>query len=76
VVFQIGVAPRRIDVMTSVEAIAFEDAWPERLEIELEGVSVPVVGRAHFIQGERATGRTKDQSDAEALEENDGNVPE
>ncbi|PSQ93418.1 MAG: hypothetical protein BRD52_01445 [Bacteroidetes bacterium SW_4_67_19] len=49
VVFQIGVAPRRIDVMTSVEAIAFEDAWPERLEVNLEGIPVPVIGRADFI---------------------------
>lgn len=59
VVFQIGVAPRRIDVMTSVEAIAFEDAWPERLEVNLEGIPVPVIGRADFIllsERERAAG--------------------
>ena len=75
VVFQIGVAPRRIDVMTSVEAIAFEDAWPERLEVNLEGIPVPVIGRADFIRNKRATGRTKDQGDAEALEEGDSSAP-
>ena len=67
-VFQIGVAPRRIDLLTSLTGVTFEEAWPEREEIELEGIRIPVIGRAHLIQNKRATGRPKDLADADWLE--------
>jgi hypothetical protein len=44
--------------------------------VNLEGIPVPVIGRADFIRNKRATGRTKDQGDAEALEEGDSSAPE
>jgi hypothetical protein len=66
-VFQIGVSPRRIDILTTIEGVSFDRAWPERLEIELEGVQVPVIGRAHLIENKQALGRSQDKADIERL---------
>lgn len=71
-VFQIGVSPRRIDILTTIEGVRFDDAWPERLEIEVEGVPVSVIGREHFIQNKRALGRSQDLADVERLREEEG----
>lgn len=67
VVLQIGVSPRRIDILTSIDGVEFEEAWEDRMEIELEGVVVPVISRAHFIQNKQATGRAQDLADIERL---------
>ena len=68
VVFQIGVAPRRIDILTSIDAVDFDAAWPERREVEIAGLKVPVIGRRHLLQNKRATGRPQDLADAAWLE--------
>lgn len=44
IVYQIGVAPCRIDIMTSISGVPFEDAWQHRIEIELDGIRLPVLG--------------------------------
>lgn len=67
-VFQIGVAPRRIDVLTSIDGVEFDEAWPEREEIVVEGVRIPLINRRHLIRNKRATGRLKDEADARWLE--------
>ncbi len=67
VVFQIGVSPRRIDILTSIKGVEFESAWADRLEVELEGAVIPVISREHFIQNKRALGRTQDLADVERL---------
>jgi len=66
-VFQIGVSPRRIDILTAIKGVEFEQAWPERLEVEVEGMQLPVIGRRHLIENKRALGRTQDQADLERL---------
>ena len=66
-VFQIGVSPRRIDILTTIEGVRFDDAWPERVEIEVEDVPVSVIGREHFIQNKEALGRPQDRADVERL---------
>jgi hypothetical protein len=66
-VFQIGVSPRRIDILTTIEGVSFDRAWPERLEVELEGVRVPVIGRAYLIENKQALGRSQDKADIERL---------
>lgn len=68
-VFQIGVSPRRIDILTTIEGVQFADAWPDRVEIEVEGVPVFVIGREHFIQNKQALGRSQDLADVERLRE-------
>lgn len=67
-VFQIGVAPRRVDILTSIDGVTFDEAWPERLIIGLEGLSVPVIGRRRLMQNKRAAGRPKDLADLAWLE--------
>ena len=68
VVFQIGVAPRRIDILTSIDGVTFDQAWPQRLTVEMEGLAIPVIGRAHLIENKRAAGRPKDLADLTWLE--------
>jgi len=67
-VFQIGVAPRRIDILTTIDAVDFDAAWSEREEVEVAGLRVPVISRQHLLQNKRATGRPQDQADALWLE--------
>jgi hypothetical protein len=66
-VFQIGVAPGRIDLLTSITGVNFEEAWPHHLEISLDGCSIPILGREEFIKNKRALGRPKDLSDVDAI---------
>jgi hypothetical protein len=67
VVFQIGVVPVRIDVLTSIAGVSFDECWPGRVPGTLGGVDVGVIGRADLIKNKRAAGRTKDLADVEAL---------
>jgi hypothetical protein len=69
IVVQIGLPPYRIDILTGVSGISFDEAWAERVEAAFEGVQAPFIGRAALIRNKRATGRTKDLSDLEALGE-------
>lgn len=72
-VFQIGVQPNRIDLLTSIDGVTFEEAWPNRLEVEIDGIRVPVIGREELARNKRAVGRLRDRADLEALE---GEAPE
>ncbi|MGI9038123.1 MAG: hypothetical protein ACR2GQ_04585 [Gemmatimonadota bacterium] len=67
-VYQIGLPPRRIDILTSITGVAFAEAWDSRRTIELEGLHIPVIGRDHLIRNKRAVGRTRDLADLEDLE--------
>ncbi len=67
-IFQIGVAPQRIDVLTSIDGVEFASAWPSRLEAEIGGLRVPVLSREHLIQNKRAAGRHQDLADLAWLE--------
>jgi hypothetical protein len=71
-VFQIGVAPSRIDLLTGVTGLAFDEAWPTRVSLTLEGVEVPVIGREALIRNKRALGRPRDLADVAELEEESG----
>jgi hypothetical protein len=68
VVYQMGVPPGRIDVLTGLTGITFAEAWPERVHQVLGDMRVPVLGRAAFIRNKRATGRARDLGDIEDLE--------
>ena len=69
IVVQIGLPPRRIDILTSISGVDFEEAWPERVTHDVDGLAVPFLGRAALVRNKRASGRTKDQADLEALGE-------
>jgi hypothetical protein len=67
-VFQIGVAPSRIDILTTIGGVDFVDAWPRRVGVSLWGLTVPVIGREDLVATKRATGREKDLADLADLE--------
>jgi hypothetical protein len=68
-VFQIGVAPRRIDIITGASGLQFNDAFQNSVSIEIEGQQVRIPSIDDLIRNKRASGRTKDLADAEALED-------
>jgi predicted nucleotidyltransferase len=72
-IFQIGVAPRRIDILTSVDGLNFKEAFANSQTIEIEGIPVQVLSTADLIKNKRSTGRTKDLADAETLEKINAN---
>ncbi|MGQ0656728.1 MAG: hypothetical protein ACT4NU_01320 [Chromatiales bacterium] len=67
-VFQIGVAPRRIDILTSIDAVDFEAAWQRRVEIVVDGLPLPILHRHDLIANKRAVGRPQDLADTARLE--------
>lgn len=71
-VFQIGVAPRRIDFLTEIDAVAFDEAWASRRTTDVDGLEVPVLGFDALVRNKRATGRPRDLADAEQLEASRG----
>ena len=70
-VFQIGVPPSRIDILTSISGVSFDQAWPKRTTVLIDTLEVPVLGKEDFIANKRAVGRPKDLSDLNLLEETD-----
>ena len=69
VVVQLGRAPKRIDLLTSIDGVAFEDCWTTRVQIEVDGLVVPFIDAAHLAVNKRAAGRPQDVVDAAALDE-------
>jgi hypothetical protein len=67
-IVQLGVAPNRIDLLTSLTGVTFDEAWDQRVPGELGGIPVAFLSREILIKNKRATGRTQDAADVEALE--------
>jgi hypothetical protein len=61
------VAPNRIDLLTSISGVQFEEAWSSREQGDLDGVPVWFIGRLALLANKEATGRAKDLGDAEEL---------
>jgi hypothetical protein len=68
IVFQMGLPPNRIDLLTSIDGVGFAEAWPARLMTEYGGQALPVIGRTHLVANKRASGRPQDLVDADAIE--------
>lgn len=67
-VFMLGRKPWRIDILTSIAGVTFDEAWQTRVEAELDGErSIWVIGREALIKNKLAAGRDKDLRDVEAL---------
>jgi hypothetical protein len=62
-VFQIGVAPVRIDILAGIDGVTFEDAWPRRVMATLGTSKAPVLSLADLATNKRAAGRPKDLAD-------------
>jgi hypothetical protein len=68
ITFQIGVSPRRIDLLTEITGVQFEEAWQTRELRPFGPHSTPFLGREMLIRNKRATGRPKDLADLDFLE--------
>ena len=66
-VVQLGYTPYRIDIITSISGVEFENAWANRWVIDVDGMHVPFIGRDDLLKNKRATGRPKDLLDVERL---------
>lgn len=64
---QIGLPPRRVDIINRADGISFDEAVAEGESFTLEGRTIPVIGRAALIKNKRAAGRAQDTADVEAL---------
>jgi hypothetical protein len=68
IVYQIGLPPRRIDILTEISGVQFDDAWSSRVVQPIAGLSVPFLGRDQLLRNKRAAGRPKDLLDVAQLE--------
>jgi hypothetical protein len=72
IVFRMGLQPTQIDVLTFISGVEFQQAWDARVQSEVEGIVVCVIGVADQIRNKRAAGRPKDCLDADWLEREKG----
>ena len=68
IVYQIGVPPGRIDILTELTGLEFADAWAKRVRRRVDGIDADFIGLDDFITNKRAVGRTKDLADIEGLD--------
>jgi len=66
-VIQLGVAPNRIDLLTSLTGCEFDDVWATRIPAKIGEVPVNMIGKDQYIRNKRAVGRAQDLADLDAL---------
>lgn len=69
-VIQLGVTPRRIDILTELTGVDFQEAQAEQVIVSVDGIEIPVIGRTHLIRNKKELGRPQDQADVARLEAN------
>jgi predicted nucleotidyltransferase len=67
-VLQIGLPPRRIDILNRADGITFDEAIAESESFDVEGHGIPVIGLAALLKNKRAAAREQDLADVKALE--------
>ena len=68
-VAQLGLPPWRIDILTAISGVSFDEAWGGRVEAPFGDILVQFLGREAFVRNKRASGRKKDLGDLESLGE-------
>jgi hypothetical protein len=66
-IVQLGFPPNRIDLLTSITGVHFDEAWSGRKAGNIGGVDAPMIGLNELLRNKECTGRTKDRADAEEL---------
>jgi hypothetical protein len=66
-VFQVGVAPARIDLLSHIDGVTFDEAWKQRGKVVLEGIAASIISAEHLLQNKLHMGRTRDLADVEAI---------
>jgi hypothetical protein len=67
-IVQLGMPPNRVDLLTAIDGVTFEEAWAGRASGHLGAQPVFYIGRAELIRNKRASGRLQDLADVDALE--------
>ena len=67
IIFQIGVIPRRIDIITKIDGVTYEEADEDKIIVEIEGLKIPVISLDKLIKNKMSTGREKDELDIKTL---------
>ena len=67
-VFMLGRKPWRIDILTSIDGVSFEQAWKSRIKAKFVVTPLHVIGRDMLLKNKRAAGRDKDLADVAMLE--------
>jgi len=67
VVYQVGVAPNRVDILSVIDGVAFDEAWQLRIEVDIEDLKIPVIGREDLIRNKDTVGRPQDIADIKRL---------
>ena len=68
-VVQLGYPPARIDLITAIDGVDFDDCYPNRVHIKSDGIPLPFIGLNDFRANKSAAGRPKDLADLQALDE-------
>ncbi len=66
-------APQRVDLLTSISGVEFDDAWDAKKKLEIDGLLAQVIGLRQLIENKLASGRPKDLLDVEVLRKNQKN---
>ena len=66
--YQIGLPPRRIDLLTAIDGVDFDEAWQSRFISEVSALELAFLGRDALLKNKKATGRPKDRADVRLLE--------
>jgi hypothetical protein len=66
-IIQLGMAPNRIDILTSITGCNFEDIWATRVPAKIADLPVNFISKEQYIRNKRAVGRPQDLADVDAL---------
>jgi len=66
-VIQLGMRPNRVDLVTAISGVTFDEAWASRSAGSMDGISTQFIGLDALIRNKESTGRAKDRGDAEEL---------
>jgi len=70
IIVQLGVEPSRIDLLTGIDGVGFDEAWQNKISIAIDDLEINILSKEDLLKNKLATGRAKDQGDIAWLENN------
>ena len=67
-VVQLGDPPLRIDLLTNIDGVAFDDCYPNRKIVEIDDLTINFIGYQDLLKNKKASGRLRDLDDLENLQ--------
>lgn len=64
---QIGYPPLRIDILNTIDGVKFENAFPNKLVLDVDGIEIKYIGIKDFIDNKTASGRSQDIADLKEI---------